>query len=676
MASRPPLPLDIFGPAPMGGTPLTPPLGGLGGEIFSQAPSPAASVPLGELIGASPMTPVVEPEERIIDRMGPGTELHAKVRAKLDAMLNFSQRAMANNHSRWNFMERKVQAFINQADYEDLMEAIKGKGALPPEPVQIVVPYTYATLHAAATYIATVLLQRKPVFGLTGARGATVDSARFMEQAVQYNLEESNGHEMLWQGIWDGLNYSFDCTRIAWEETEGPIMRMQGPNRVFDNGLIYSGNRLAQVDPYNCFPDPRVPLSKCAKQGDFLFTRMELSQTTLRDLEKAGTLRWVEAAIKGSNRRRAEEPSQRRVRIGQTDNKWLEPANVTGFSAFYEGTVRLTPKEWGLGDKDTSELWKFAWTKNGQIMQAEPLGMYHRQHPYALSEPNSFGYDFMSLSMGEMITCFQDILSWLVSSRMENVRAAINNTFIVDPARVEVNDIRSSTIGRIIRMKQAATGLPIQQAIEQLIVQDVTGGHLADIQTIRMLADTTTGVNDNLRGIQTSGGRRSATEARMSMQAGATRLSQMAVRISSQKLLPMAQQMIMNIQQFMPPEMWIEVTGDTGKRSAIQVTPDMLAGSFNYQVSDGSLPMDKAALVEVWKEILFGIARDPELRQRFNLVEIFKYTAELGGAKNIDSFEAPPPLMPQIAAPGQEPGGQAVGAAVPQLPAPIGGNPF
>jgi hypothetical protein len=74
-----------------------------------------------------------------------------------------------------------------------------------------------------------------------------------------------------------------------------------------------------------------------------------------------------------------------------------------------------------------------------------------------------------------------------------------------------------------------------------------------------MLADTITGVNDNMRGIQTAGGRRSATEARMSMQAGASRLSQMAVRISSQGMTDMAEQMLMNIQQFMPDEMW-----DTG----------------------------------------------------------------------------------------------------------------
>jgi hypothetical protein len=403
---------------------------------------------------------------------------------------------------------------------------------------------------------------------------------------------------------------------------------------------------------------------------------MELSKTVLYDMEKSGMLKWVKEAC-GKDRKGSggpegldSKPSQRRVRIGQEDSHWLNPADVVAFKAPFEGTVRLVPKDWNLGDKDTSELWKFTWMRGGQIMQAEPLNMLHGKHPYAMQEPNSFGYDFMSLSMGEMITVFQDILSWLVSSRMENVRAAIANTFVADPARVEINDIRSSTIGRVIRLKQAAMGTPVQQVIQQLMVNDVTGGHLTDIQTIRMLADTTTGVNDNLRGLSEPGGRRSATEARMSMQAGASRLSQIAVRISSQHLGPMAKQMIMNIQQFMPPEMWIEVTGDTGKLQTQKVTPQMLAGTFNYQVSDGSLPIDKMALTEVWKEILFGMAQDPELRQRFDLVEVFKYVAELGGAKNIDSFEKPPEAAPppQIAPPGQEPGGVPAGPAMPPMP--------
>ena len=161
----------------------------------------------------------------------------------------------------------------------------------------------------------------------------------------------------------------------------------------------------------------------------------------------------------------------------------------------------------------------------------------------------------------------------------------------------------------------------------------------------------------------------------MSMQAGASRLSQMAIRISSQGFLPMVNQMIMNVQQFMPDEMWIETTGDDAQPSSMALTPDMLIGHFNYQVSDGSLPFDKMAMVESWKEILFGIARDPELRQQYDLGRIFQYVAELGGAKNIDSFkrqQQPNIAMGAAPAPGMDPNMVPLGPAQPALPMNLG----
>lgn len=662
---------DLFGAGAMAGAP--------GGPILDMSGSPMASTPISSLLGTVPAPSGKNPEDMPIDKLKPGSEKHKAVLEKLDAMLKFSSDEMDKHKSRWRFMEQKVQAYVMGQDYDQLMDRIssqspKGRTVITaPDPIQIIVPYTYATLHAAATYMGSVLIGRKPVFPLSGSRGSTAETTRYMEQALQYNIDASLGMEVLWQQIWDSLLYSFGAVRIRWEEKSGKTMKFAGGQRVFEEGLIYSGNKLDAIDPYNFYPDPRTPLHKCNQLGDFMFRRERVSLTVLKDMEKAGHYKWVKEAVENVSEWTRESTgdnntSARRDRIQLGGTLKLSAKNVAGFGDIYEGTVRLVPKDWDLGESETSELWQFAWIKNKQIIQAEPLGMMHDYHPFAVGEPTSLGYDFMSLSQAEMITVFQDILSWLVSSRMENVRAAIANTFIADPARVEVNDIRSSTIGRVIRMKQAAMGLPIQQAIQQLIVQDVTGGHLADIQTMRTMADSVTGVNDNLRGIQTAGGRRSATEARMSMQAGASRLSQLAVRLSSQSYWPMTTQMISNIQQYMPDEMWIEVSGDV-ENSTVNLTPDMLVGSFNYQISDGTLPLDKGALLEQWKEILFGIAQDPELRQQYSLPEIFRFVAELGGAKNIDSFKqkAPPP---QIMAPGQEApeGAVPVGAAIPAPP--------
>lgn len=667
MATRPE---DIFGaPAPVASA--ASPFGGFGDSPGATAPaalpspsSPAPTNASNYVRDIVPPTLDTRDPEAAIQKLKPGSTLHAEIYSKLEAMRKFSYDQMKRQYYRWNFAEQQVQAFCSVNDYERLVEGLNVEGALPPEPINVIVPYSYATLHAAGTFVSSVLLGRKPIFPLLAVRGTETERARRMETALQSGLDASRAQETLWQHIWDSFLYGFGVNRNSWEERTGSSIRWIMGRRETTTETTFAGNVTSAVDPYAFFPDPRVPIHQCNLRGDFMFTQMLQSETVLRDMEAEGALAWVDEAVRSSKaagrgpEERAVQENRRRVKIGIRGEWLITPNNVVGFHTVHEGTVRLCPKHWKLGASERSELWKFSWLK-GQIIQAEPLGMAHGMHPYVASEPTSFGHDFLSLSMHDMIGPFQDILSWLVSSRMENVRTAINNQFIADPARVDVNDIRSSPIGRVIRLKQAAMGLPVKEAIMQLLVQDVTMGHITDIQTMRILADTITGVNDNMRGINTSGGRRSATEARQSMQAGAARLSQHAIRISSQAFQPLCTQQILNIQQFMPDKMWIEVTGDDGQPSSQQLTPDMLMGSFNYQVSDGSLPFDKQALIEVWKEILFGIGRDPELRAEWSLSEIFRYVADLGGARNIDSFKRAP--QPQV--PGQLPANAVFGAA-------------
>jgi hypothetical protein len=98
--------------------------------------------------------------------------------------------------------------------------------------------------------------------------------------------------------------------------------------------------------------------------------------------------------------------------------------------------------------------------------------------------------------------------------------------------------------------------------------------------------------------------------------------------------------MIMNIQQFMPEQMWVETTGDDGKWTSQPADAGHADGEFQLPSLDGSLPFDKTALVESLEGNLLGVAQDPELRQRYRHPgKIFQYVAELGGAKNIDSFQ-------------------------------------
>lgn len=661
-----------------GAVPMMPEMGGMGDMSMMQSP-------LDLLQGAgnlsSMLTPgaqsMASPEEispeSAIDRLGPNTDLHAKVLKRLNAYFDYSSGAMAEHHPRWNWQELRIQAYIKLPDYKTLVTQLRTDNGAAPEPIQVIVPYSYATLHAAATYIYSILAGRRPVFPILPTRGTTTEKAQYMEQAIQSNLELTKGYEALWQMIWDGLTYDVGVVRIGWAEENGKRLEIRNGQREMVDGLKFAGNKIIPVDPYHFFPDPRVPMHQVNEKGDFVFWLSHQSEMGLYDREYNGQLKWVEPACTAekNNASTAElgpvADSQRRARIG-SQNTLLQPAgDIVKFIAAREGTVRLVPKDWELGDGRESELWKFTFTKY-QIMQAQPLGMAHERHPVAVAEPTSFGHEFGGLSFADFIGPFQDMISWLVNSRMENVRTTVNNQFVVDPGRVEMQDLRQPAPGKAIRLKQAAIGSDVREALQQLSVMDVTQGHFQDMQLLRMLGDATTGINDNMRGIQTAGGRRSATEARMAMQAGASRLAQLAVRISSQSMDDICNQMIVNMQQFMPDEMWIELSGDetsqeTGTSTLLK--PDMIVGSFNYQISDGSLPYDKMAMVETWKEILMAVMQDPELRQQKDVVKIFDHIAQLGGAKNINSFNRQQQSFPA----GQPPAGAIpAGPAMPQMP--------
>lgn len=83
----------------------------------------------------------------------------------------------------------------------------------------------------------------------------------------------------------------------------------------------------------------------------------------------------------------------------------------------------------------------------------------------------------------------------------------------------------------------------------------------------------------------------------------------------------------------------LRVLGIDGKEHPIIIGPEHVVGDFYFPVHDGTLPIDRIAMVDVWRELMTGVAQDQELRQTFSLPKMFEHAAELAGAKNIESFK-------------------------------------
>jgi len=210
---------------------------------------------------------------------------------------------------------------------------------------------------------------------------------------------------------------------------------------------------------------------------------------------------------------------------------------------------------------------------------------------------------------------------------------------VVDPTMVEMQDLRDPKPGGIVRLKRAAQGRDVRSAMSQMNVQDVTRGHIQDMQTFMQLGQQLSAVTENVLGVQAEGGRKTATEVRTSTEAAASRLAAQARIISAQAMVDLTEQMAVNTQQYMTQDFYLQVVGKEGKENPIHVTPDQVSGDFYYPVHDGTLPLDKTALFDIWSNLFSTALQDQELRKQYSMSRMFEQVAELGGVRNIEAMK-------------------------------------
>lgn len=631
----------------------------MGTETETLSPPGLSDTPKSEWPSVTTGDEIKDP----IERLEPNSELHERVLNYILDRIKLSEREMGKFYPRWNAHEKRFQGYIDLPDWEKVLKEMNDSGK-PAAAVSITIPYAFATVMTIVTYLIHTFAGRKPMFQVGSYKSETANSARLMELVLQYNADHTRLVKHLWQFFMDGEVYGLGAMRTAWK-VESKFRTVWRPteingtlhNKVREKKTVYAGNDVVAIDPFMLFPDPRVPISEVATRGEFCFWREFEGKHFLKAMESDGEFKWVDYAGKLPRKREnsfVDGESSRSIRTGGNATPGVDN-NEAGFTAsdyiqIDQGTIVIIPAELGLGTSNKPEKWIFSIANGRQIIQARPFESDHDMHPVIINEPYSVGYGFGQPGLIDHIGPIQDTLSWFINSHMDNVKTALNNQTIFNPNYVEEQDLKEPGPGKLIRLKAAAMSKNINDVIQQFRVTDVTQRHVEDFQLMMRMGDTLGAVSDNLRGLQDSGGRKTATEIRASAEAGASRLAAHAKFISANSIVNLTTQMGLNIQQHLDEEFFIQLTGKDGlENSIIQgqqvnaggalIAPQMLVGDFYYPIHDGTLPIDKVATLDIWKEIFLAVASDQELRSQFSVAKIFEHVAELGGAKNIDSMK-------------------------------------
>jgi hypothetical protein len=187
------------------------------------------------------------------------------------------------------------------------------------------------------------------------------------------------------------------------------------------------------------------------------------------------------------------------------------------------------------------------------------------------------------------------------------------------------------------------------------------------------IGERTLGVNDQIMGsLNTGSGRKTATEVRSSTSFGVNRMKTMCEYMSASGFSPHSQKLVQSSQQFYDASQKLRRVGsfamDAGE-AFLNVSPEDIAGFFDFVPVDGTLPVDRMAQANLWKELMANIQRmPPQIAQSYDWGKMFGWVASLSGLKNISQFRiqvAPDAMLQQ-----QAQMGNVIPMQRPQIPGP------
>jgi hypothetical protein len=566
------------------------------------------------------------------------------------------------------------------------------------EPAKVYVPLTHSQIQTFVSFAVMMLTQRDYIFELSGSGIEDEKPAKLAQAVLQHDLEHNKYTGVLLpQFLTDVARYGVGVMKTTWVKETCPVQKSVPdpkwqPNpampqqtqppmiQTWQDEVEYLGNKIEVISPYRWFPDTRLPLTRY-REGEFCGDENEYSMGELQKLEQVGVVAGLEFIPHISDI----AFSDRRFNVMSKDqsNTWDPTIAIQDMSRYVlvtEIELRCNPAKTLIDDgvpiDETldAEVILLVWIANdGRIIRIEDSGYDHNQFLYDAAQFFNDQSRVINFGLAELLAPMQDILDWLLNSRVTNVRKVIQNQLIVDPRYVDMQDLKDRN--PIIRLKATPDGMSMDSMIKQLNVVDATTGHLNDMANVASWSKEATGIQENLLG-QYAEGRRSAREASNVNSNGAARVQLPIKGLWQGALLPQGRKMLSNTQQGLDMPQLVSIVGlqrvtqdPQSAQAFLPVDRSMLYGSYDFLIFDATLPSQRMAIAAALAQAgdvlmknpmsVFALNIDPKL--------VFLEWLELMGVKNAERFQLTPQRLQELMLMAGL-GGNAGGPPVPQRP--------
>jgi hypothetical protein len=480
----------------------------------------------------------------------------------------------------------------------------------------IVIPLVEPQVQTALSYLSAVFLTGIPIFGVV-ADPANMGAAKQMEAVISENSITGGWARELLLFFLDGLKYNFHSVEVDWCTRKTYSLQTNAKNTKGQGELkevIWSGNRIRRLDPYNTIFDPRVKITEQHKYAEFtgyveLYNRVGLAEflaslpfrmnvtkayeSTLGMAAGLGQLYFIPNVF-------TENLSGAIRMLGVVNwDAWATGGKInvkTQYKNLYQVItryVRIVPRDFKMmvPANGNVQIWKLITVNDAVLVYAERLSNAHNYLPTVFGQPTEDGLNLQTKSFAQKQIPLQDIASALANSRLAARRRAVSDRGLYDPSRIDPKYMNVDSPTAKIPVRPNAYGQPLEKAYYQMPFKYDEGNAsvMSDVREVMKYGDYLSGQNPAQQGQFVKGNKtRSEFEDVQSKSSGRQQL--MALALEHQVMAPIKEMIKLNVLQYQqagPVYSYVEKT-------PINVNPVELRNSaIMFKVSDGLDPADK-----------------------------------------------------------------------------------
>lgn len=533
----------------------------------------------------------------------------------------------------------------------------------------IEIPITHIYEESARAFLVGTFLTGSPIFQAVTNRDH--EEAASMLTALTARDQNRLG----WVGnltrcMADVLAYNVCAAEVDWSAVRAVTAATQITGGVQNKTaalmpIVYEGNTIVRLDPYNLILDPDVEPGRVHIDGTYAGYIERINYIRLKQRyhiwdDKFTIKRNIKHVFQGkrgnsvgNNETYYYRPKIRKELSGaNSGTSWAHhfgnstTHDMSGSSGIYEVVTlykRIIPREYDLTVPHSGmpQTFKLIWV-NGTLAYAEPVVVGHEYLPIVVGQLYPGTSEVKSYV--EYITDMQDLATGIMTGTIDSMRRAVGDRAIYDPNKIRKADIESPDPTNKIPLMNNTYGGTIAQAFQHIPYQDtITGQFTGNLGLVMNLAQQSTGVNNAAQGSFIKGNK-TAFEFDTIMSNSQARLQLGAINLENSFFGPIKEMVKLNYLVYAAAE---EVENQV-TNTTVQIDPVMLRKvAPEFRMADGIMPSTKLAGTEVLMQAVQAMSMDPMLSIEYDIGGIVVSTLRQQGFNDLSKYKRTPEQMQQ-----------------------------